>query len=159
MQHTRHVLEPCYRHVSGLTQVLFAQLLASSQVGIPVAVTTLRRLLACRVGASLSRKGKGRDPGQPGKPGGTLQLDVQRHVVMALKELVGLLRGGPGKRIGCNLRHDVTLVRWPNALCYITSCYRRDLYYLKYTLYVTPLQVRTILSGRYPISHYLYRRK
>jgi len=111
MQDTRYLFKPRQREVSRLAQVLFRELLPGSQVGIPVAITPLRRFLACSVGTCLTSKSERGDLNQPGEPGGATRHDIERHVALTFKEPVGVVRGRPGERIDCDLWHEMALVR------------------------------------------------
>src|SRR5215471_12103394 len=110
MQHPRYLFKPRKGEVSRLSQVLFRELLPASQVGVPVVITALRRLLACGVETRLTSKGERGDLSKPGEPGGAAWHDVERHVALAFKECVSVVGGRPGKCIGCDLWHQTALV-------------------------------------------------
>jgi len=68
LQQTGDLLEPGEGQISGLAQILLAQLLTRASIGIPVALAPLHGFQTCRAGALLAVKGKGGELGQPGKP-------------------------------------------------------------------------------------------
>ena len=90
LQQTGDLLQPGEGQVSGLTEILLAQLVTRTQISIPVAITPLHRLLTCSIRAGLTVKGKGGDPGQPGKPGGSVRHQREGLTALLSRQFIGL---------------------------------------------------------------------
>src|SRR6516162_7788373 len=95
MQHRCDVLKPCQAEVSALAQILFGELLARCEIGVPVAVTTLPGFLACRIVATLARESERGYFIEPGKPGRGVRDNPEHSSITRLVKFVGLYYGRP----------------------------------------------------------------
>jgi hypothetical protein len=86
VQYPCNILQPGQAEVSALAQVLFREVLARCQVGVPVAATTLFGFLARGIAVALAHESKGGDLIEPGKPGGTVRDNWKHPSVTGLIE-------------------------------------------------------------------------
>jgi hypothetical protein len=89
----RSALQPCQAEVSRLAKILFREVFAHCEIGLPVAFASLFGFFARSILTAFAGEGKGGDLLQPGKPLLVPRVNTKYTPVARLEEFVGLSRG------------------------------------------------------------------